>query len=63
MSDGNFNRALLPPTPYASGVRMGSQQTKAKALNALLRALEQAVPPLSEEQKESVVGCFKEMMK
>ena len=34
MSDGNFNRALLPQTPYASGIKMGRQQMKAKAAEA-----------------------------
>lgn len=58
MSDGNFNRALLPSTPYRSGVRMGQQQTKSKAAEALHLALEQAQPPLSQEQKEAIANCF-----
>ena len=58
MSDGNFNRALLPSTPYRSGVRMGQQQTKAKAIDALRLALEQAEPPLTKEQKETVSKSF-----
>ena len=62
MSDGNFNRALLPSTPYRSGVRMGQQQTKAKAINVLHQALEQAEPPLSPEQKESIARCFENVL-
>ena len=58
MSDGNFNRALLPSTPYRSGVRMGQQQTKAKAIDAMRLALEQAEPPLTKEQKETVSKSF-----
>lgn len=58
MSDGNFNRALLPSTPYRSGVRMGQQQTKAKAIESLRLALEQAEPSLSEEQKDAVTKSF-----
>ena len=58
MSDGNFNRALLPSTPYRSGIRMGQQQTKTKAINVLHQALEQAEPPLSPEQKESIARYF-----
>lgn len=58
MSDGNFNRALLPSTPYRSGVRMGQQQTKAKAIESLRLALEQAEPPLSEEQTDAIVKNF-----
>ena len=51
MSDGNINRALLPSTPYRSGVKMGRQQAKAKAREALNHALESAQPALSEDQK------------
>lgn len=58
MSDGNFNRALLPSTPYRSGVRMGQQQTRAKALESLRLSLEQAEPPLSREQKDAIVKNF-----
>ena len=58
MSDGNFNRALLPATPYRSGVRMGQQQAKTKAIEALRLALEQAEPPLSVEQKEAIIKSF-----
>ncbi|MBR6030596.1 MAG: hypothetical protein IKP36_01380 [Bacteroidaceae bacterium] len=58
MSDGNFNRALLPSTPYRSGVRMGQQQTKAKAVSVLRLALDSVEPPLSVEQKEAVVQYF-----
>ena len=58
MSDGNFNRALLPSTPYRSGIRMGQQQTKAKAMEAWHIAVEKAEPPLSKEQKEAIVSNF-----
>ena len=58
MSDGNFNRALLPSTPYRSGVKMGQQQAKAKAKEALYRALEQVQPPLSLEQKRDIIQFF-----
>jgi len=58
MSDGNFNRALLPSTPYRSGVKMGQQQMKSKATKALRLALEQAQPPLSQEQKEAIANSF-----
>ncbi len=60
MSDGNINRALLPSTPYRSGVKMGQQQAKAKAREALSHALESAQPALTEEQKASVRRLFME---
>ena len=62
MSDGNFNRALLPSTPYRSGVRMGQQQAKMKAINVLHQALEQAQPPLTPEQKAMVAEFFEKEM-
>lgn len=58
MSDGNFNRALLPSTPYRSGVKMGYQQAKSKAIKALQHALDQVEPSLSEEQKATIHKSF-----
>ena len=63
MSDGNFNRALLPSTPYRSGVKMGQQQAKAKAIKALQVALEQTEPPLLQEQKEAIMACFEKELR
>ncbi len=59
MSDGNFNRALLPSTPYASGVKMGYQQAKAKAMATLQRVLDEHCPTLSLEQREALINDFK----
>ncbi len=63
MSDGNFNRALLPSTPYRSGVKMGQQQTKAKAIEALKIALEKAEPVLSDKQKEAIKASFEQELR
>lgn len=63
MSDGNFNRALLPSTPYRSGVKMGFQQAKAKAVNALSHALEQVEPSLSPQQKADIHKIFDEELR
>ena len=52
MSDGNFNRALLPSTPYRSGIKMGRQQMKAQAVKAMQVALDATQPALTDEQKE-----------
>ena len=62
MSDGNFNRALLPSTPYRSGVRMGQHQTKAKAVESLRLVLEQTEPALSQEQKDAITTCFERIL-
>ncbi len=34
MSDGNFNRNLLPYTPYQSGLKAGKSMARMKALEA-----------------------------
>lgn len=59
MSDGNFNRALLPPTPYRSGVKMGYQQAKAKIVSALNVAFEKVRPALTDEQKQEIMRLVK----
>ena len=50
MSDGNFNRQLLPPNSYRSGLQVGRQQMRQKALDALSEVL--ASSSLDEEEKE-----------
>ncbi len=58
MSDGNFNRALLPSTPYASGVKMGKQQMRAKAIAALTETLANLMPELSEARRKEIEKDF-----
>ena len=40
MSDGNYNRNLLPYKPYESGLRAGRAQMREKALKAFTVWLE-----------------------
>ena len=58
MSDGNFNRALLPSTPYRSGIKMGQQQLRIKAEVALKEVLSEHFPHLSEEEMTAVATDF-----
>lgn len=58
MSDGNFNRALLPSTPYRSGVKMGFQQARLKAKPLLQAILDHHCPALSLQEREAVVQDF-----
>jgi len=58
MSDGNFNRALLPSTPYASGVKMGKQQMKAKAVSVFQNTIKEKFPTLSDEELQDIVDSF-----
>lgn len=49
MSDGNFNRALLPHTPYASGMKAGKQIMKMKATELFKEELSRLCPTLDDE--------------
>ena len=58
MSDGNFSRSLLPSTPIASGIKMGRQQMKTKALTVLKELLKEKFPTLSDEELYDIVSTF-----
>ena len=58
MSDGNFNRALLPSTPIASGIKMGKQQMKAKAVEAFRETIKEKFPTLSDEELQDIIKSF-----
>lgn len=60
MSDGNFNRALLPSTPYRSGMKMAQQQMRSKALKAFRNILKEKFPTLSDEELMALEKDFKE---
>ena len=62
MSDGNFNRALLPHGGYASGVRAGQAAERKRSVSVLERLLEEKFPELKEEERLQVVRRFKEMI-
>lgn len=59
MSDGNFNRALLPSTPYRSGVKMGYQQAKTQAASILDNLLQEHCPEWTGEQRQAFIERFK----
>ena len=58
MSDGNFNRALLPSTPIASGIKMGKQQMKAKAVAVFKDIIKEKFPTLSDEELQDIISTF-----
>ncbi len=49
MSDGNFNRSLLPHTPYQSGMRMGKSMARKYALLSFADYLSRRYPDISDE--------------
>lgn len=62
MSDGNFNRALLPSTPYASGVKMGRHQVIAKAETAFKETIKKHFPTLTDEEVLLMLNEFLKML-
>lgn len=56
MSDGNFNRQLLPPNSYRSGLQVGRQQMRQKALEALSEIL--ASSSLDEEERARILSAL-----
>lgn len=58
MSDGNFNRALLPATPYRSGYNMGRKQGIQAARKAMEQALRTHLPHLSEAEIGQLLAAF-----
>ncbi|MGN1256027.1 MAG: hypothetical protein ACI4UA_02560 [Bacteroidaceae bacterium] len=58
MSDGNFNRSLLPSTPYRSGIKMGQQQLRIKAESVLHEILKEKFPTMTDEELHEFVSEF-----
>lgn len=59
MSDGNFNRSMLPYNSYQSGFRAGHARMKHQALEALIATLEEELEnPLSTAEKEIIIRKF-----
>lgn len=59
MSDGNFNRALLPHTDYQSGVRAGRAAERTLAIETLKDVLAEQLPRLEEDELDRVVSEFR----
>ncbi len=51
MSDGNYNRSLLPYNNYQSGLRAGRAQMRALAVNAFKHWLDLNFPTYTPERK------------
>lgn len=63
MSDGNFNRQLLPKTELASGLRAGKAQMRAKAEKAFAQFLEEEFVDMTDEQKKQKLEKFMDMLR
>ena len=60
MSDGNFNRNLLPYRDFQSGVRAGRAQMRTAALSAFEKWLDGCGGKFSEEERVEAVRQFKD---
>ena len=63
MSDGNFNRALLPKNELTAGIRAGKAQMRTKAEQAFTQTLLHFCPDITAGQQEEMMKHFKELLK
>ena len=63
MSDGNFNRQLLPNTDLSSGLRAGKAQMKMRAEQAFNEIVETFLADETEEKKAAMKQRFMELLK
>lgn len=62
MSDGNFNRSLLPSHSFQSGLRTGKAVMKTKALQAFLVWLKVHDSSLTDEQLQFFAAEYKKII-
>ncbi len=62
MSDGNFNRSLLPHTPYHSGLQAGKSMARMKAIEAFKAYLATVQAGLTEEEIKVQTDTFKNIL-
>lgn len=62
MSDGNFNRALLPHTPYQSGLQAGKSMGRMHAIEAFKDYLTQFHSDLDEVRFLEHLESFRQFL-
>ncbi len=62
MSDGNFNRALLPHTPYASGMKAGKSIARVRAVETFVQWLRAEQPSITQEEVKAKADKFSAML-
>ena len=63
MSDGNFNRQLLPKNELSAGLRAGKAQMRSRAEAALRQVLEECLPTADEAERERIRQRFMELLR
>lgn len=62
MSDGNYNRALLPKNELAAGLRAGKAQMRVKAVEAFDTVCEEFLQAMPVEERERMKERFMEVL-
>lgn len=63
MSDGNYNRNLLPYHDYQSGVRAGRATMRKLAAETFVQLLKERLPALSDDERQALAEDFKARLK
>ena len=62
MSDGNFNRSMLPSNSYQSGVRAGRSQMRIKAIQLLEALLQEELATSDEAKRAELLLLFRQRL-
>lgn len=62
MSDGNFNRSMLPSNSYQSGVRAGRSQMRIKAIQLLEALLQEKLATIDEAKRAELLLLFRQRL-
>jgi len=58
MSDGNFNRSLLPSTPFRSGWKAGERRAQMRAIETFRTIIKEKFPTMNDEELKSLSDEF-----
>ena len=62
MSDGNFNRSMLPSNSYQSGVRAGRSQMRIKAIQLLETLLQEELATIDDAKRAELLLFFRQRL-
>ena len=63
MSDGNFNRQLLPKTDLSTGLRAGKAQMRTKAEQAFKEILAEYFSDITPPQRDAILKAFMDKLR
>ena len=62
MSDGNFNRSMLPSNSYQSGVRAGRSQMRIKAIQLVEELLTEELVNIDKDKQAEFLQLFRQRL-